>query len=147
MIAARRTSHGARGSEGVSAAPGIPRQETGHRDSVNDLYAAADALDAEADASWTLPIYGGRPVAHGADADTFDPPLMLLDPPGVSQAAGFLASVAFDELWHAAGAGFSGYGGDEAQVGQEFFDHHRGLQGFYARAAAAGHAVVKAVWA
>ncbi|MFD9093258.1 hypothetical protein [Streptomyces collinus] len=38
--------------------------------SVNDLYAAADVLDADADDSWELPIYGGRPVAHGAAAHT-----------------------------------------------------------------------------
>ncbi|WP_406187210.1 hypothetical protein [Streptomyces sp. NBC_01006] len=36
--------------------------------SVNDLYPATDVLDAGADKPWTLPIYGGRPVAHRADA-------------------------------------------------------------------------------
>ncbi|MFD5796077.1 DUF1877 family protein [Streptomyces diastatochromogenes] len=116
-------------------------------DSVNDLYAAADVLPVDTDKLWTLPIYGGRPVAHSADADTSNPPLMILEPPGVSQAARFLASVSFDELWNVAGAKLSGYGRDEAEARQEFLDHHRDLQGFYGRAAAAGHAVVKAVWA
>ncbi|MEU1200316.1 DUF1877 family protein [Streptomyces sp. NPDC005813] len=116
-------------------------------DAVNDLYAAADVLDADADELWTLPIYGGRPVAHSADADPSNPPLGILEPPGVSQAAGFLASVSFDELWKVAGAELVWSGWDEAQVRQRFLEHHRNLQGFYGRAAAAGHAVVRAVWA
>lgn len=114
---------------------------------VNDLYAAADVLDADAAQPWELPIYGGRPVAHSADADPSDPPLGILEPPGVSQAAGFLARVPFDGLWNVAGAGLVRSGGDEEQVRQEFLDHHRRLQGFYGRAAASGHAVVRAVWA
>jgi hypothetical protein len=116
-------------------------------DDVNDLYAAADALEADADKLWTLPIYGGRPVAHSAEADPSNPPLMILEPPGVSQAANFLASVSFDELWNVASAELRYYGRDEAQDRQEFLDHHRDLLGFYGRAAAVGHAVVKAVWA
>jgi hypothetical protein len=111
--------------------------------SVNDLYGAADVLVADADEPWALPIYGGRPVAHSADADTSNPPMMILEPPGVSQAAGFLASVSFDELWNVAGSKLGGY----AQARQEFLDHHRDLKRFYGRAAAAGHLVVKAVWA
>ncbi|MEU6865026.1 DUF1877 family protein [Streptomyces sp. NPDC046876] len=117
-------------------------------DSVNDLYAAAaDVLDADADKPWELPIYGGRPVAHSADADPSDPPLMILEPPGVSQAADFLAAVSFDDLWNVAGAKFTRRGWDEAQARQELLDHHRSLRGLYGRAASAGHAVVKAVWA
>ncbi|MEU5536937.1 DUF1877 family protein [Streptomyces sp. NPDC020362] len=116
-------------------------------DAVNDLYAAADALEADTDKLWTLPIYGGRPVAHSTEADPSDPPLMILEPPGVSQAADFLASVSFDELWNVAGAKLVWSGWDEAEVGQVFLDHHRDLLGFYGRAAAAGHAVIKAVWA
>ncbi|MFI7413971.1 DUF1877 family protein [Streptomyces sp. NPDC049627] len=115
--------------------------------SVDGLYAAAGVLEADTDEPWTLPIYGGRPVAHSADADPSDPPLMILEPSGVSQAADFLARVSFDELWHVAGAGLGGLGQDESQVRQEFLDYHRDLQTFYGRAAAAGHAVVKAVWA
>ncbi|WP_030796893.1 DUF1877 family protein [Streptomyces sp. NRRL S-337] len=115
--------------------------------SVNDLYAAAEVLDADADEPWTLPIYGGRPVAHSMDADLSNPPLMILEPPGVSQAADFLARVSFDELWNIARAKLAGWGRDEAEARQEFLDHHRDLQGFYARAAAADHGVVKAVWA
>ncbi|MFD5735050.1 DUF1877 family protein [Streptomyces sioyaensis] len=115
--------------------------------SVNDLYVAAEALDADADEPWTLPIYGGRPVAHSADADPSNPPMMILDPPGVSQAADFLARASFDELWNAASAKLAGWGQDEAQARQEYLDHHRDLQRLYGRAAAAGHSVVKAVWA
>ena len=102
---------------------------------VNDLYAAADVLDAEAG------------VAHGADADPSTPPLGILEPPGVSQAAGFLASVSFDELWNVASAERVWSGRDEAQVRREFLDYHRRLQGFYGRAATAGHTVVRAVLA
>ncbi|MEU6671246.1 DUF1877 family protein [Streptomyces sp. NPDC046727] len=114
---------------------------------VNDLYAAADALDADAAKPWELPIYGGRPVAHSTDADPSNPPLGILEPPGVAQAAGFLTSVSFDELWNVASAELVWPGRDEAQVRQEFLDCHLRLQGFYARAAAAGHAVIRAVWA
>ncbi|MGW8397070.1 DUF1877 family protein [Streptomyces lydicus] len=102
---------------------------------------------ADAAKSWELPIYGGRPVAHSADADPSDPPLGILDPPGVSQAADFLASVSFDELWNLAGAQLVWSGWDEAPVRQEFLDHHRHLRDFYGRAATTGHAVVRAVWA
>ncbi|MFF5189398.1 DUF1877 family protein [Streptomyces sp. NPDC000345] len=116
-------------------------------DSVNDLYAAADVLDADADDSWELPIYGGRPVTHSADADPSNPPLGLLEPLGVSRAARFLTGVSFDELWNVAGTRLVWAGGDEVQVRQEFLDHHRSLQAFYGRAAAVGHAVVRAVWA
>ncbi|MFB6520056.1 DUF1877 family protein [Streptomyces sp. NPDC056401] len=112
-------------------------------DSVNDLYLAAGALGTDADEPWKLPIYGGRPVAHSADADPSRPPLMLLERPGVSQAAQFLATVSFDELWNVVGARFSGLGWTR----QELLDHHRDLHGFYGRAASADHAVVKAVWA
>ncbi|WP_406187211.1 hypothetical protein [Streptomyces sp. NBC_01006] len=72
---------------------------------------------------------------------------MILEPPGVSQAADFLATVYFDELWNVAGARFGGRGREVVQARQEFLDHHRDLQGFYGRAASAGHAVVNAVWA
>ncbi|MFI0789204.1 DUF1877 family protein [Streptomyces lydicus] len=116
---------------------------------VNDLYAyaAADVLDADAAKPWELPIYGGRPVAHSADADPSNPPLGILEPPGVSQAADFLASVSFDELWKVASAELVRFGRDEPQVRQGFLDCHRCLQGFYGQAATAGHAVVRAVWA
>ncbi|MGW7331672.1 DUF1877 family protein [Streptomyces sp. NPDC054840] len=112
-------------------------------DAVNDLYAAADALYTDADEPWTLPIYGGRPVPHSADADPSGPPLILLEPPGVSQAARFLTTVSFDELWNVVGARFSALG----RPRQEHLEHHRNLQEFYGRAAAAGRAVVKVVWA
>jgi hypothetical protein len=124
---------------------------------VNDLYAAADVLDADgdmdmeagagADKPWTLPVYGGRPVAHDADADPSDPPMMILEPPGVARAADFLAAVSFDELWSVAGAGLGGRLGEEAQVRKEFLRYHEDLRGLYGRAASAGHAMVKVVWA
>ncbi|MFR9797708.1 DUF1877 family protein [Streptomyces sp. MS06] len=115
--------------------------------SVHDLHAAAEALGAGVGSAWTLPVFGGRPVAYGADADPSGPPLMLLESRGVSQAADFLTAVSFDELWNVAGAELGGWMRDEEQVRQEFSDIHRDLQAFYGRAASAGHAVVKAVWA
>ncbi|MFJ2898153.1 DUF1877 family protein [Streptomyces sp. NPDC087218] len=122
---------------------------------VNDLYAAADALgmDAGMDVDggvgriWELPVHGGRPVAHGAGADPSDPPMMLLEPPGVARAADFLARVSFDELWSLAGAGACGRFGGEAQARQEFLRHHEDLRRLYGRAASAGRAMVKVVWA
>lgn len=116
-------------------------------DSVNDLYAVADLLDTDAGKPWALPIYGGRPVPHGAGADPSNPPMMLLEPPEASRAADFLATVSFDDLWNAAGAKLIWPGWDPAQVRQEFLDYHGDLQGFYGRAASAGHAVVKVLWA
>ncbi|MBN0046506.1 DUF1877 family protein [Streptomyces actuosus] len=115
--------------------------------SVDRLYAAARVLEADAGKPWTLPIYGGRPVAHSADAALPDPPLMILEPQGVSRAADFLARVSFDELWNVTGAELVGPGQDEPQAEQEFLGLHGHLRAFCTRAAAAGHAVVKAVWA
>lgn len=111
---------------------------------VNDLYAATAVLHGDADRSWELPIYGGRSAAHGAAAY---PPLGILESPGVSQAAGFLARVSFEELWNVAGATLVWAGWDEAQARQDFLEYHRCLRGFYGRAAAAGHAVIRVVWA
>ncbi|MFF9850522.1 DUF1877 family protein [Streptomyces litmocidini] len=116
-------------------------------DSVNDLYTAADVAGTRAEGPWTLPIYGGRPVAHGPGADLHDPPMIFMDPPEVSRAADFLAAVSFDELWNAVGTRLGGGGPDEALFRQEYLEHHESLRGFYARAASSGHAVVKAVWA
>ncbi|MGA5169272.1 MULTISPECIES: DUF1877 family protein [Streptomyces] len=110
---------------------------------VNDFYAAADALCTDADEPWTLPIYGGRPVSHNTAANPSHPPLMLLGPSGVSQAACFLATVSFDDLWSVVDARFTALG----RTRQEHLEHHRGLHEFYGRAASAGHAVVKALWA
>ncbi|MFJ9682458.1 DUF1877 family protein [Streptomyces sp. NPDC101194] len=115
--------------------------------SVNDLCTAADVLDADANQHWTLPIYGGRPVTHSADVAPSDPPMVIPEPPGVSQAADSLAAVAFDDLRNVASAEFGNLGREDAQVGQEFFDCHRDLEGFYGRAASAGHAVVEVIWA
>ncbi|MGA5316496.1 hypothetical protein ACPCTK_20650 [Streptomyces pseudogriseolus] len=86
-------------------------------------------------------------MPHRAGADPSESLLMVLDPPGVSWSAAFLATVSFDDLWSRAGAEVRDGGRDEAQAREEFPDHHRGLRGFNGRAAAAGHAVVKVVWA
>ncbi|MGW8761021.1 DUF1877 family protein [Streptomyces sp. NPDC055815] len=86
-------------------------------------------------------------MGHSAGADPGNPPMMLLDPPGVSQAADFLASVSFDALWKGAGARFGGHGEHDALVRQEYLRHHEVLLAFYRQAAAAGQAVVKVVWA
>ncbi|MEV4428800.1 DUF1877 family protein [Streptomyces sp. R-07] len=115
--------------------------------SVNDLYAAADPVGTDADGPWSLPIYGGRPVAHSADADLSDPPMIFMDPPEVSRAADFLAAVSFGQLWNAAGTRLGFRGPDEALFRKEYLDRHESLQGFYTRAASSGHAVVKVVWA
>ncbi|AJF68435.1 hypothetical protein SVTN_32900 [Streptomyces vietnamensis] len=114
---------------------------------VNDLYAAADVAGTGGEGPWTLPIYGGRPVAHTPGADLTDPPMMYMDPPEVSQAAEFLAGVSFDELWNAVGKRLGGGGPDDALLRQEHLEHHESLRGFYGRAALSGHAVIKAVWA
>ncbi|CAL9666994.1 DUF1877 family protein [Streptomyces sp. Tu 3180] len=124
-------------------AAGIAHSINKSWNAVNDLYAAADALCTDADEPWTLPIYGGRPVPHGTDADPSDPPLMLLEPSGVSRAARFLTAVPFDDLWNVVDVRFTALG----RTRQEHLEHHRGLQEFYGQAASAGHAVVKAVWA
>ncbi|MFI8963560.1 DUF1877 family protein [Streptomyces sp. NPDC053493] len=96
-----------------------------------------------------LPVLGGRQPA-GAPADRYpDPPLMLLAPDEVGRAAAFLAGASFDGLWSRAGAGIHrSFGPDwpEEQVRKIFEDHHESLSAFYARAAAAGHTVIKAGW-
>lgn len=118
-------------------------------DSVNELYAAAAEGHAPSDDGepWTLPIYGGRPVAHSDGIGPYTPPVMVMDPPEVARAAGFLAGVSFDELWRVAGARLGGGAAHEALYKQEHFEHHESLRGFYGQAAAAGHVVLKAVWA
>ncbi|MET7370456.1 DUF1877 family protein [Streptomyces sp. NPDC005566] len=133
----------ARENDEAEYAAGIAYSINKSWNAVNDLHAAADALYTDADEPWTLPIYGGRPVPHSADADPSDPPLMLLEPPEVSQAARFLTTASFDDLWNVVDAKFTALG----WARQEHLEHHRDLQEFYGQAAAAGHAVVKAVWA
>ncbi|BAU85676.1 hypothetical protein SLA_4792 [Streptomyces laurentii] len=105
---------------------------------VAEFYSAAEADDRE------LPVHGGRPVANDTG---FDPPLMLMDAPEVSRAARFLTAVSFDDLWRAAGPRFRALCPDEESNREEFRSYHHGLRAFYAQAASAGHAVVKAVWA
>ncbi|MFI1714635.1 DUF1877 family protein [Streptomyces litmocidini] len=115
---------------------------------VEDLYAAAaDLVGRGAGEPWTLPIHGGRPVAHGAGADLHDPPMIFMDPPEVARAADFLTAVSFDALWNVAGGRLGGAGPQEALSKEEYLEHHESLRSFYARAASSGHAVVKVVWA
>ncbi|WOX23834.1 DUF1877 family protein [Streptomyces solicathayae] len=116
-------------------------------DSVNELYTAAEGLGVEGDEPWRLPVYGGRPVRYGGGAERYDPPLMVMDAADVSRAAEFLAEVSFDELWSVAGTRLGAGGEHEALFRQEYLQYHESLRGFYGRAAAAGHVVVKAVWA
>ncbi|MEU8617967.1 DUF1877 family protein [Streptomyces sp. NPDC048623] len=96
-----------------------------------------------------LPVFGGRQPA-GAPTDHYpDPPLILLEPAGVARAAAFLTAVSFDGLWARAGGRITasfGPGWSDATVRGIYENHHRSLRGFYERAAAAGHAVVKAGW-
>ncbi|MFJ9293910.1 DUF1877 family protein [Streptomyces asoensis] len=79
--------------------------------------------------------------------DQCEKSLMILEPFEVSQTARFLAGVSFDELWKIAGAGLGGRGQGGEEIRQELLDRHRDLAEFYGRAAAAGHAVVRVVWA
>ncbi|MCX2182285.1 YfbM family protein [Streptomyces sp. SKN60] len=96
-----------------------------------------------------LPVFGGRQPA-GAPTDRYpDPPLILLEPAGVARAAAFLATVSFDALWARLGGRIVSSMGpdwDDATVREMYETHHRSLRGFYERAAAAGHAVIKAGW-
>ncbi|MBC9711690.1 DUF1877 family protein [Streptomyces sp. TRM66268-LWL] len=124
-------------------------------DSVNRFYAWAAGLPASAafaagpdgESPWQLPVYGGRAVPHAAGADPSDPPMGLLEPPGVSAAADFLSKVSFDELWNAAGAELGSRFDGEEPARSLYREEHRSLLKFYGRAAAAGHAVVRVVWA
>ncbi|MFI8824547.1 DUF1877 family protein [Streptomyces sp. NPDC053431] len=110
---------------------------------LHELYAASAEEDA------VLPVFGGRQPA-GAPTDRLPhPPLMLLAPDETVRAAAFLTAVSFDDLWSRAGAGIRdsfGPGWSESTLRDIFRSHHRGLRAFYERAAASGHAVVKAGW-
>lgn len=110
---------------------------------VHELYSASPDP-----AAW-LPVFGGRQPAGATPDAVPDPPLVLLEPAEVRTAAAFLSAVSFDELWDAGGAkilAHFGPGWAEALVVEIFRSHHRDLTAFYGRAAAAGHAVVKAGW-
>ncbi|WP_189886591.1 DUF1877 family protein [Streptomyces xantholiticus] len=114
--------------------------------SVNDLCAAGAALPEGFDGAWELPVFGGR-VFH--DPASPEAPFAVLDPAGTVCAAAFLTAVPFDTLWDVAGAklrdGF-GPGWDADEIKGTYAGYHTGLRIFYERAAASGHAVVKAFW-
>ncbi|XEC32760.1 DUF1877 family protein [Streptomyces fradiae] len=118
-------------------------KDYGRLDELYRTAAGAGATDAE------LPVFGGRQPA-GAPTDRYpDPPLILLEPAGVTRAAAFLATVSFDALWARLGGRIvtsMGPDWDDATVREMYETHHRSLRGFYERAAAAGHAVIKAGW-
>lgn len=115
-----------------------------HFGTVSRLHLAASRLDGGpgADAA-ELPVYGGRVVnareAHGL-------PFVLLGAEEVRGAATFLDGADFDALWGVAGAELAASwdGADEAAAERCIRDRHLRLRGFYRRAAAAGHEVVKA---
>ncbi|MFG3347400.1 DUF1877 family protein [Streptomyces sp. NPDC048018] len=127
----------------VECAAGVADSVEQNSRTLHELYEASAASDAR------LPVFGGRrPV--GAPSDGLArPPLMLLAPGETARAAAFLASVSFDGLWSRAGArthASFGPGRPEPTVREIFRCHHEILRAFYARAAASGHAVIKAGW-
>ncbi|MFD5324727.1 DUF1877 family protein [Streptomyces sp. NPDC127092] len=112
---------------------------------LHEMYAECQDADA-----W-LPVFGGRQPADPPAGGLPHPPLMLMDPAEAGRAAAFLAAVPFDDLWSRAGARIlssfgPGWSADPDRIRRIFQGHHQDLRAFYARAAAAGHAVVKAGW-
>ncbi|MFJ7063866.1 DUF1877 family protein [Streptomyces sp. NPDC101115] len=110
---------------------------------LHEVYAESPDADA-----W-LPVFGGRQPADPPAEGLPHPALMLMDPAEVGRAAAFLAAVPFDDLWSRAGERIvhsPGPGWSADLVRGIFLGHHQDLRAFYARAAAAGHVVVKAGW-
>ncbi|MGW4379490.1 DUF1877 family protein [Kitasatospora sp. NPDC004531] len=88
----------------------------------------------------TLPVYGGT-VVFPEDGN---PPFAVLTPAQVGRTASYLAEADFDALWAAAAEQIRVVHWDVAEDRAYRLSQHRELAAFYARAAAAGHAVVKA---
>ncbi|MFE0630193.1 DUF1877 family protein [Streptomyces sp. NPDC058864] len=110
------------------------------------LCTSEPAAPGGADGPGALPVAGGIVIEDPRD---IDPPMLVLDPGEVREAARFLDEVPFDALWASGGkpvmAGFRGW--DEARVRDAVVrPRHEGLRTFYARAAAEGHTVVKCFW-
>ncbi|MGI5249605.1 hypothetical protein [Actinacidiphila glaucinigra] len=108
--------------------------------------ASEPAAPGGADGPGALPVAGGIVVEDPRDVD---PPILVLGPGEVGEAARFLDGVPFDALWASGGtavmAGFRGW--DEARVRDEVVRPlHEGLRTFRTRAAAEGHTVVKCSW-
>ena len=112
---------------------------------LHELYSATPSVDGSADPGWELPVYGGRVVNY---PDHGRPPFVLLGSREVGTTAEFLDGADVDALWGVVGDKLSApwVGFDSAQVKEYIRKHHDGLRGFYGRAAAAGHEVVKAFW-
>ncbi|GAA3379363.1 hypothetical protein GCM10020367_62580 [Streptomyces sannanensis] len=104
---------------------------------VNDFFTKGSDRGSGPSGPSLLPVYGGR---HIEDPAHIDLGFLILDPDQVRVAAEFLQTP-FDTLWKVDGAQL--YGWNEAEM-KHF---HFGLRAFYQRAASAGHAVIKVVWA
>ncbi|MEU3521397.1 DUF1877 family protein [Streptomyces sp. NPDC006654] len=88
-------------------------------------------------------VLGGRSVFR---ADRHKPPLLVLTAAQARQVAGFLATVDFEALWHAAGDGvLPRHGGviSEPETYGAFAAAHQELRAFYVHTAEYGDAVVK----
>ncbi|SCF81006.1 DUF1877 family protein [Streptomyces sp. Ncost-T10-10d] len=91
--------------------------------------------------SCELPVFGG--TVH-EDPAGIEAPSVTLEAAGVREAAEFLRSHPFDQLWHAAAGGVgTHWGRPEPEVRDVFAHHYRQVLDFYGRAAEAGDAVVK----
>ncbi|MFC8721968.1 DUF1877 family protein [Kitasatospora sp. NPDC057198] len=106
------------------------------------LYTGGADLDENDSDVRTLPVYGGDPVFP----ESGEPPFLVMPPEQVARTAEYLAGADFDALWAVAGERIrlSSGDGDMAQEKAYRLGEHRDLTEFYGRAAAAGHAVVKA---
>ncbi|MFE6222766.1 MULTISPECIES: DUF1877 family protein [unclassified Streptomyces] len=113
---------------------------------LNDLYLAG-AKHGDVSSPGELPIFGGRLVHAPMDRQ---PPFALLTPDQVATAATLLAEASFDALWQLEGptlaAPYAQWEDPEGAAKQNYLTHHIGLRDFYARAATAHRAVVKAFW-
>jgi hypothetical protein len=122
---------------------GIAEAVEYHFHALHEVYAAAHTPTGPQ--TWELPVFGGSPV-HCADHSR--PPFVILRPAHVREAARFLATVSFDDLWEAARPKvlppFAAF--DEAEVKDWFLTHHTDLHAFYSRTATTDDAVVKAFW-
>nr|WTB33870.1 YfbM family protein [Streptomyces sp. NBC_00830] len=91
--------------------------------------------------SCELPVFGGN--VH-EDPAGIEAPSVTLEAPEVREAAEFLRTHPFDELWRAADGGVGAHWGwPEAEVRAVFAAHYRQVLDFYGLAAEAGDAVVK----
>ncbi|MCX4532439.1 DUF1877 family protein [Streptomyces sp. NPDC002596] len=91
--------------------------------------------------SCELPVFGG---AIHEDPAGIEAPSVTLEAGEVREAAEFLRTHPFDELWRAAAGGVAAHWGlPEPEVRDIFAHHYRRVLDFYERAAESGDAVVK----